>query len=261
MAKFLDENGVSILWGKVKEKISAEVGAVVNSAPEAFDTLKEVADWITNDETGERTTVTRTTADIGIFGYITDESTISNMYFDRKIDILLDEWLHSKNNCPALIVGIRQCGKTETIREFAKRNHLQLIDDLFSTLPFLRFVSDAVSSGSFSVEIYMESIGGLSYIIPNHILASLYFGDILCWLVEPLLIIINIKLLGWFERLLYKIDDLMQVYAVYSINTMVAMGVFCNNITLMLHSFSSLPLWLLIFSYVNNIGNKIRMKR
>lgn len=52
MAKFLDESGVSILWGKVKEKISAEVGAVVGSAPEAFDTLKEVADWIANDESG-----------------------------------------------------------------------------------------------------------------------------------------------------------------------------------------------------------------
>lgn len=127
--------------------------------------------------------------------------------------------------------------------------------DWFSTLPFLRFVLNAVRGGKYSVEIYMSSIGGLSYIIPNHSLASLYVGDVLCWLVEPLLILLNIKLLGWFERSMFKINDLMQVYAVFSIVTMVAMGVFCNNFALMLHSFSSLPIWLFVFSYVNNLGN------
>lgn len=133
--------------------------------------------------------------------------------------------------------------------------------DFFSTLPFLRFILNAVSNGRYSVEIYISSIGGLSYIIPNHSLAALYAGDILCWLLEPLLIILNIKLLGWFERTMFKINDLMQVYAVFSIVTMVAMGVFCNNFTLMLHSFSSLSLWLLVFSYINNLGNtKFKLK-
>lgn len=132
--------------------------------------------------------------------------------------------------------------------------------DVFSTLPFLRFILNAVSAGKSSVEIYVETIGGLAYIIPNHSLASLYVGDVLCWIIEPIFIIVNIKLLGWFERIMYKINDLLQVYAVFSIVTMVAMGVFCNNLQLMLHSFSSLPLWLLIFSYVNNLGKKIKLR-
>lgn len=57
------------------------------------------------------------------------------MYFPRKIDHYLDQW-HSKNGkSPALIVGIRQCGKTESVREFARRNHLQLVEMNFWTHP------------------------------------------------------------------------------------------------------------------------------
>lgn len=52
------------------------------------------------------------------------------MYFKRKIDNALDSWLQNENKSPALVVGIRQCGKTETIQEFAKRNNLQLIEFL-----------------------------------------------------------------------------------------------------------------------------------
>ncbi|MBR2327687.1 MAG: hypothetical protein IKA51_03590 [Clostridia bacterium] len=142
---------------------------------------------------------------------------------------------------------------------FAK--DLVLSCDLFSTLPFLRFVLNAVSSGQSTGELYVASIGGLSYILPNHSLASLYVGDIICWIIEPLFIVFNIKLLAFFERCMYRINDLLQVYAIFSIVTMVAMGVFCNNVQLMLHSFSSLPLWLLIFSYINNLGNKIKLAK
>lgn len=57
------------------------------------------------------------------------------MYFRRKIDKDLDTWLKDKDKSPALIVGIRQCGKTETVQEFAKRNNLQLIEINFWTHP------------------------------------------------------------------------------------------------------------------------------
>ena len=57
------------------------------------------------------------------------------MYFKRKIDNALDSWLQNENKSPALVVGIRQCGKTETIQEFAKRNNLQLIEINFWTNP------------------------------------------------------------------------------------------------------------------------------
>lgn len=59
----------------------------------------------------------------------------NNMYFQRKIDYELDLWLKKNERTPALIVGIRQCGKTETIREFAARNRLDLIEINFWSNP------------------------------------------------------------------------------------------------------------------------------
>lgn len=64
------------------------------------------------------------------------------MYFKRKIDNALDSWLQNENKSPALVVGIRQCGKTETIQEFAKRNNLQLIEINFWTNPEFCFDFD-----------------------------------------------------------------------------------------------------------------------
>ena len=57
------------------------------------------------------------------------------MYFKRKIDALLDNWLNNNYKTPTLVVGIRQCGKTETIQEFAKRNKLKLVELNFWTNP------------------------------------------------------------------------------------------------------------------------------
>lgn len=57
------------------------------------------------------------------------------MYFKRKIDASLDKWLNEKDKSPLLIVGIRQCGKTETVSEFAKRKHLKLVPINFWTNP------------------------------------------------------------------------------------------------------------------------------
>lgn len=50
------------------------------------------------------------------------------MYFWRKIDYVLDNWIDDKNNIPLILVGIRQCGKTESVREFAKRHQYNLIE-------------------------------------------------------------------------------------------------------------------------------------
>ena len=76
------------------------------------------------------------------------------MYFKRKIDVLLDDWLNKDNKSPALIVGIRQCGKTETIQEFAKRNKLQLIELNFWTNP--EFCSDF--DGKLDVDTIISNI-------------------------------------------------------------------------------------------------------
>lgn len=38
--------------GSVKKAVDDAIASIVDSAPEAFDTLKEVADWIADDESG-----------------------------------------------------------------------------------------------------------------------------------------------------------------------------------------------------------------
>ena len=79
------------------------------------------------------------------------------MYFKRKIDVRLDNWLKKENKSPALVVGIRQCGKTETIQEFAKRNNLQLIEFNFWTNP--EFCSDF--DGNLDVDTIISNISFL----------------------------------------------------------------------------------------------------
>lgn len=46
----------------VTSEIAAAISAVINSAPEAFDTLKEIADWIAKDEVGTAALINRVSA-------------------------------------------------------------------------------------------------------------------------------------------------------------------------------------------------------
>ncbi len=62
------------------------------------------------------------------------------MYFKRKIDSVLDNRIKKEDYTPLLLVGIRQCGKTETIRELAKRNNFHLIEINFWNNP--NYISD-----------------------------------------------------------------------------------------------------------------------
>ena len=76
------------------------------------------------------------------------------MYLKRKIDKELDEWLKNGGKCPALVVGIRQSGKTESIQQFAKRHGLQLIEINFWENP--DYCSDF--SGRLDVDTLVSNI-------------------------------------------------------------------------------------------------------
>ena len=51
----------------------------------------------------------------------------SMTYYRRKIDKWLTDWKNKEKKSPALIVGIRQCGKTESINYFAENNYSNVI--------------------------------------------------------------------------------------------------------------------------------------
>lgn len=44
-------------------------------------------------------------------------------YFKRKIDAQLKEWFDTKDHSPAVVYGIRQCGKSESIKRFCEKNY------------------------------------------------------------------------------------------------------------------------------------------
>ncbi|MCI2111702.1 MAG: AAA family ATPase [Bacilli bacterium] len=97
------------------------------------------------------------------------------MYYRRKIDEKLDQWLSKKSKSPALIVGIRQCGKTESVEEFARRNHLQLVEMNFWTNP--EYYSDF--DGTLEVDALISNISlrfPAMKIDPNNTL--LFFDEI-----------------------------------------------------------------------------------
>lgn len=85
---------------------------------------------------------------------------MEKIYFKRKIDKQLDEWFKSDGRSPALIYGIRQCGKSETIKQFAMKNYkyVNLID--FWKSP------DAISAFAESLEVD-QIIKSLSIIFPS----------------------------------------------------------------------------------------------
>lgn len=60
------------------------------------------------------------------------------MYFKRKIDSKLYTWLNNGDRSPALVAGIRQCGKTETIRQFITQNGYKIVEINFWTNPDFR---------------------------------------------------------------------------------------------------------------------------
>ena len=49
------------------------------------------------------------------------------MYLRRKVDEWLIDWKKRKDKFPALIVGIRQCGKTKSIENFAINNYKNMV--------------------------------------------------------------------------------------------------------------------------------------
>ena len=47
--------------------------------------------------------------------------------YRRKIETVLQEWKDDKKRKPLIIKGVRQCGKTSSVRAFAQLNYEQVI--------------------------------------------------------------------------------------------------------------------------------------
>ena len=76
------------------------------------------------------------------------------MYFKRKADMFLENWKIKKDKNPLLIVGIRQCGKTRSILNFAEKNYKNVIEINFWNNP--DYCSDF--DGELSVDTLVSNI-------------------------------------------------------------------------------------------------------
>ena len=76
------------------------------------------------------------------------------MYLKRKIDKWLIDWKNRSEKYPALVVGIRQCGKTRSIEQFAENNFKNLIKINFWDNPDLCHDFD----GSLDVDTIISNI-------------------------------------------------------------------------------------------------------
>ena len=60
--------------------------------------------------------------------------------YKRKIDSKLIEWKNSVNHKPIVIKGVRQCGKTSSVRQFAEQNYKEIVYLDFREHPEYKFL-------------------------------------------------------------------------------------------------------------------------
>lgn len=140
------------------------------------------------------------------------------------------------------------------ISDFINTSHV------FGMFPFLRGFLNLVANVPTSNILFVESIGGLTYILPNYSLWTYYATDILGWLFEILSIYLVIRVICYVDTKKIKVADGCYYYALAYAETLLGQAIFVNNTFLLWHAFTNLPMWLLIFAYINNLANKIRIK-
>lgn len=131
--------------------------------------------------------------------------------------------------------------------------------NFLSMLPFTRWLWNSAQGIPTTNELFKNSIGGFNYILPNYSLASYYVSEIFGWLLELVFIWITIKLICYVEGKKLKYNDALYYYAFTYIETILGQAIFVNNFRLLWHSFSKLPIWLLVFAFVNSLGKKFKI--
>lgn len=130
---------------------------------------------------------------------------------------------------------------------------------VFGMFPFLRGFIDFVANVPTSNILFVESLGGLTYILPNYSLWTYYSTQLLGWIFEILSIYLVIRVICYVDTKKKKVADGCYYYALAYVETLLGQAIFINNTFLLLHALTNIPMWLLIFAYINNLGNKIKI--
>ena len=129
---------------------------------------------------------------------------------------------------------------------------------IFGLFPFLRGITGLVSEIPTTNDLFKASINGFTYVMPNYSLFTYYFSNIFGWLVEVVSIFGIIKVICEIDKRKNKFNDACYHYAIAYTEVILGQTLFVFNSFLLVHSFTSTPLWLLFFFYVNRKGNQLR---
>lgn len=127
---------------------------------------------------------------------------------------------------------------------------------IFGMFPFLRGVLNLVAYIPTSNILFVESLGGLTYILPNYSLWTYYVSEFFGWLFEIFSIYLVIRAICYVDTKKKSSGDAFIYYALAYVETLLGQAIFVNNTFLLWHAFTNLPLWLLVFAYINKLGNK-----
>lgn len=77
--------------------------------------------------------------------------------FKRKIENTLADWKQQHDHCPVVIKGVRQCGKTSSVLDFAKKNYKNVVYLDFRQHPdYKRFFSPNLDVSAIIMRMSME---------------------------------------------------------------------------------------------------------
>lgn len=127
---------------------------------------------------------------------------------------------------------------------------------IFGMFPFLRSISDLVSSVPTANELFVDSLGGLTYILPNYSYWSYLGTNLFGGVFEVVSIYFTVKLISFSDWKRRKTNDACLHYSLTYTDILLGQVIFVNNTFLFTHAFTNLPLWLLIFFWVNAFGNR-----
>lgn len=131
---------------------------------------------------------------------------------------------------------------------------------IFGLFPFLRGINDLVAGIPTSNELFVQSLGGLTYILPNYSFWTYWATSVFGWIMEIFSIAVTVKLICVVDDKKMKWNDACYIYALAYVETLLGQAIFVNNSFLLWHAFTNMPFWLLVFCYINRLGNRVKIK-
>lgn len=131
---------------------------------------------------------------------------------------------------------------------------------VFGMFPVLRGINDIAANVPTTNELFVESLGGRTYILPNYSFWTYYATNIFGWIFEIISIYAVIRIICYVDEKKNNSVDACYYYALAYVEILLGQAIFVNNTFLLWHAFTNIPFWLLIFAFINRVGHRIKIR-